>query len=368
MASSRGTATTACGLAMATINAASAASASSAGRCRLRPGVASTTLTSRSRLRKGRVLDPPALNEPVGDQAERDQQQPPQHERGREAHRRLRSRARKAAKVRSQSPEVDRTMLDAERCELACDLRPVVRCSLREAFGGAGGGRCRREPSAPSRDRRARRGRRSAVPLARVPDLDRHDGVPRREPEQWSAPVARAPEVRDDHGQRALPRDPGELGDGGPDRGPPHALGLGLAPDGEHDREQPHAPLTRTQCNESFAPKVATPMRLPRREARWPSATATPSATSHLRRSAVPKRIDGETSRRTTTSAPARRRRPSPARFATAPWRSSRSGGRRRPAPTREAARARFRSRARPSDARRRAAVEPPADLQVERP
>ena len=36
--------------------------------------------------------------------------------------------------------------------------------------------------------------------------------------------------------------------------------------------------------------------RLPRRTAKWPTASATPSATSHLRRSAVPKVIDAEVS------------------------------------------------------------------------
>ncbi len=43
-------------------------------------------------------------------------------------------------------------------------------------------------------------------------------------------------------------------------------------------------------------PNVVTPMRFPRREARWPIATATPSATSHFRRSAVPNLIEGEMS------------------------------------------------------------------------
>jgi hypothetical protein len=52
VALSRGTATTVCGLAIATMRAASAASASSAGRWRRRPGDASTTLASRSRFVK----------------------------------------------------------------------------------------------------------------------------------------------------------------------------------------------------------------------------------------------------------------------------------------------------------------------------
>jgi hypothetical protein len=52
VASSRGTATTVCGLAIATIRAASEASASAAGTWRRRPGEASTTLARRSRLVK----------------------------------------------------------------------------------------------------------------------------------------------------------------------------------------------------------------------------------------------------------------------------------------------------------------------------
>ena len=42
------------------------------------------------------------------------------------------------------------------------------------------------------------------------------------------------------------------------------------------------------------APNVTTPSRLPRRAAKRPTTSAAPSATSALRRSAVPKCIDGE--------------------------------------------------------------------------
>ena len=45
------------------------------------------------------------------------------------------------------------------------------------------------------------------------------------------------------------------------------------------------------------SPQVTTPSRLLRRAATWPTARTTPSATSALRRSAVPKIIEGETSR-----------------------------------------------------------------------
>ena len=46
------------------------------------------------------------------------------------------------------------------------------------------------------------------------------------------------------------------------------------------------------------APNVTTPSRLPRRAAKRPTTSAAPSATSALRRSAVPKCIDGEWSSR----------------------------------------------------------------------
>jgi hypothetical protein len=45
------------------------------------------------------------------------------------------------------------------------------------------------------------------------------------------------------------------------------------------------------------SPKVISPSRLPCRVPTCPTARATPSATSALRRSAVPKLIDGEVSR-----------------------------------------------------------------------
>ena len=46
------------------------------------------------------------------------------------------------------------------------------------------------------------------------------------------------------------------------------------------------------------APNVTMPSRLPRRAAKRPTTSAAPSATSALRRSAVPKCIDGEWSSR----------------------------------------------------------------------
>ena len=191
-------------------------------------------------------------------------------------------------------------MRDAERRELPSEARPLLRGGVREALPQPPLGRVDVELAPRLRVDEPDVADVRQLLLARVPDLDRDDRVPGGEPEQRRPPVARAAEVGDDHGERALPRDPGDLREGGADRGPPDPLGLRLAPDGEQDAEQADPPLPRTQQHGVVSPpKVATPIRLPRREARWPSATATPSATSHLRRSAVPKRIDGETSSRT---------------------------------------------------------------------
>ena len=60
---------------------------------------------------------------------------------------------------------------------------------------------------------------------------------------------------------------------------------------------RPARPCIGGMARDSSAPKVTTPSRFPRRVARWPIATATPSATSAFRRSAVPNCIETEVSR-----------------------------------------------------------------------
>src|SRR5215211_4860611 len=57
----------------------------------------------------GGVLDPPALHQPVAEQRDGDQHQPPQNEWAREVHRGLLFRAKNEANGRSQSPAVERT-------------------------------------------------------------------------------------------------------------------------------------------------------------------------------------------------------------------------------------------------------------------
>ena len=66
-------------------------------------------------------------------------------------------------------------------------------------------------------------------------------------------------------------------------------------------RRRPSIPRLPPAGGETISrpdPKVTTPSRLPRRAAKRPTTSAAPSATSALRRSAVPKCIDGEWSSR----------------------------------------------------------------------
>ena len=59
---------------------------------------------------------------------------------------------------------------------------------------------------------------------------------------------------------------------------------------------RPRRPWRGRSTRGSPPPSATTPSRLPRRVATWPIASATPSATSALRRSAVPNVIEAETS------------------------------------------------------------------------
>ena len=59
---------------------------------------------------------------------------------------------------------------------------------------------------------------------------------------------------------------------------------------------KPRLPCRAGDVTGLRSPNVASASRLPRRTAKWPSASETPSATSHLRRSAVPKVMDADVS------------------------------------------------------------------------
>ena len=107
-------------------------------------------------------------------------------------------------------------------------------------------------------------------------------------------PVERAAEVGDDDDERALHGEPVERARA-PRRGRPRPPGRRAAPPSVSSR--PRRPWRGRRQRGSPAPKATTPSRLPRRVAAWPTASATPSATSALRRSAVPNAIEAEASK-----------------------------------------------------------------------
>ena len=115
--------------------------------------------------------------------------------------------------------------------------------------------------------------------------------------QQRLAPVERPAEVRHDDDDAALARDRAVRASASPSEVAPTALARRLALQRAEQAEQPAPALARRQESSAVAsPNVTTPSRLPRRVATWPIAIATPSATSALRRSAVPNCIDGEVS------------------------------------------------------------------------
>ena len=131
--------------------------------------------------------------------------------------------------------------------------------------------------------------------LARVADLDREHVVPAGEVEERPAPVARAAEVGDDDDERALAGDARasvrerrrEVGPAVPSGSCPARRARAAA------RRARPGPAAAAAAPPAPPPKPTSPTRLPRELAACPSASVTPSATSALRRSAVPKAIDG---------------------------------------------------------------------------
>ena len=163
---------------------------------------------------------------------------------------------------------------------------------------GVGWRLCRREPSAPSRIDEPDVADVRQLLLARVLDLDRHDGVPRRELHSGTRQSRRPRKSETTTASERCRQRTRASYDGGPDRGPPHALGLGPAPDGEQDREQPHAPprgrckrVVRAGCGDADA--VAAP--------RGEVAQRHGDALGHVPLAAVRRAeaTDGETSRAT---------------------------------------------------------------------
>ena len=80
--------------------------------------------------------------------------------------------------------------------------------------------------------------------LAPVADLDRRHLVPRGEPEQRRAPVARPEEVGDDEHDAALACDRARPVEGRAERRRADLLGLRLLPGGDEGAEEASAPLS----------------------------------------------------------------------------------------------------------------------------
>ena len=158
--------------------------------------------------------------------------------------------------------------------------------------GPVGGRRaCRLGGGHPSRDRRTTPRRRRRVLLARIADLDREHVVAAGEVEQRPAPVARAAEVRHDRDERTLAGDGAEQRERGARS--PRRPGRASSPSASRTPTRPARPC-RGGSGVGEPPRTTTrPTRLPRTLAAWPRASAIPSATSALRRSAVPNPIDG---------------------------------------------------------------------------
>ena len=162
---------------------------------------------------------------------------------------------------------------------------------------GSCAGRCRRAAGGPSRGRPARGRRPRAAPAraGRAPRPRSRGG--------GSAGASAACASRAGRGSPTRPRRARAARASRPARAIASARSVGPGPSGscpersvEQQPQQSLAPLQRRHHARSCAPNVITPSRLPWRVARCPTASAAPSATSALRRSAVPKPIEADTS------------------------------------------------------------------------
>ena len=189
-------------------------------------------------------------------------------------------------------------MADAERAERAGEAAPLL---------GGGGGEAGAELRVPGVDAELPAGLRVDEPelagvrqllLARVADLDGEDVVPAGELEHRPAPVERAAEVGDDDDERPLAGDRPGPGQRLAERRRADRTPASSSPRSAASRPtRPTRPCRGGSVRGLASPNETTPSRLPRRVATWPIAIATPSATSALRRSAVPNRIEGDVSR-----------------------------------------------------------------------
>ena len=218
-----------------------------------------------------------------------------------EAHRRALPRAGTATSARSQSPEVESTTWrDAGRGEQR-------RASRVRSAAAASAKRCA-QPRAARVDAELAAGLGVDEPeladvrqllLARVADLDgdarrggrrapaaagASRGGPRKS--ETTTTSARWRASRADAAERLAERR----------RRPAPCSSAASSRSAAAGRAGPARPCRGGSVRGSASPKVTTPRRLPRRVATWPIASAAPSATSALRRSAVPNVIEGEVS------------------------------------------------------------------------
>ena len=262
-----------------------------------------------------------------------------------------------AARTRSQSPLVESTTCEAPRGgEVGRDLAPLLpRPPPRTASAGVASLVSTRRRAAGLRIREPHLAHVDELVLARVADLDGEHVVPGGEVEERRAPVARAAEVGDDGDERPLARDGAEQR-----RAPAPARARRRARPRRRARAASRRgrldPAGAATASARRAPNDVSPTRFPRALAAWPSASATPVGDVRLAAVGRPE----SHRRRLVEHDPGDEHalgelHPDVRLAACARSRSSRSGGRRRPARTAGPARARCRARARASDDRPRA-------------
>ena len=265
-------------------------------------------------------------------------------------------RRRWPARSRSQSPAVESTTWSAPARRSAAATSSRSSAAARgEALADPAPAGVDLELAAGLRVDEPEVAHRGQLELARVADLDRHDAVAPAQRAQRALPVALAAEVRHHDHEPAGARERRGVAHGAAQRGGPGAVGLGLVRAARRAGRAGRArPWRGRSTRGSPPPKATTPRRLPRRVATWPMASATPSATSALRRSAVPKAHRGRhveqqpRGQRALADVHAHVRLAACARS-----RSSRCGARRRPAGRAGSSPARSRRRPAASGARR---------------
>ena len=371
VASFRLTERVACGRANPVTSTATATSSTATGRCRSRPGDWPTTLGKIAARRTApcrRAASP--LQQDVGRPLPRDEQQREQRERPLEAHRRGLPAAQEGHE----------------------QAQPVA-LGRQHDVPDADGGEQRR--ATPLRSSAAAAAKRCAQPLAARVDAQPPAGLRVDEPElaDVGSSCSRASRISiASTSWRAASCSSGRRQSSGPrksettttsarwrarravraqrraERGRARPPSLGSSRSAPSSPSSPRRPWRGGRTRGLARRTSTTPSRLPRRVATWPSASATPSATSALRRSAVPNVIE------------ARRVEHEPGRqhplgdvhahvrlAACGPSRSSRSGARRRRARTGAPGRARCRRRARRAVVAREQALDAAPDRQVER-